>query len=263
MGAATRYASGMSCKPHVWLPLLFSGTVLTPVFWQDPALPKAFVDGAGWRVLTLADFVNVNGEADTWTERDGVITTTGKPIGGARSKQTFTNFEMVVEWKHHENGGNSGVFLWCPESAFTDLKPGTLPRSGIEVQVLDLGYEANWLREHGKRSDWFTSHGDVFPVGASKMVAFTPQITYTGEDGKDFTVGKPTSSRSFPTQRLVRPAGQWNHYYIRAVNGEVRLWVNGQEVCGGNQCSPAQGYLALEAEGAKTGYRNLRIRELP
>ena len=88
----------------------------------------------------------------------------------ARSKAPFTNFEMVLEWRHHEAGGNSGVFVWCPESAFTDLPPGTLPRSGIEVQVLDPGYETQWLQSKGKRSDWFTSHGDVFPVGASTMV---------------------------------------------------------------------------------------------
>ena len=61
----------------------------------------------------------------------------------------------------------------------------------------------------------------------------------------------------------MRPAGEWNHYYIRAINGEVRLWVNGTEVNGGTQCSPATGYLALEAEGARVEFRNVRIREVP
>ncbi len=231
---------------------------------QDPALlPRAFIDGAGWTALTLEDFVNVNGNDDTWTDRDGVIACTGKPIGGARSVKTYRNFEMVVEWKHHTHAGNSGIFLWCPESAFTDLPPGKLPRSGIEVQVLDLGYEENWQKSKGRHSDWFTSHGDVFPVGSSSMTAITPQIRYAAEDGSHYTVGKPDSKRSFPVRRLTRRAGEWNHYYIRAVNGEVRLWVNGEEVNGGTACSPAEGYLALEAEGAPVEFRNLRIRELP
>jgi len=225
-------------------------------------LPKAFVDGEGWTPLTLADFVDVNGDADTWTERDGVIVGTGKPNGGARSKTPWTNFEMVLEWKHHEHAGNSGVFVWCPESAFTDLPKGTLPRSGIEVQVLDLGYEEDWLKAKGKRSDWFTSHGDVFPVGASTMQPFTPSMTYV-EGGETFTAGGSKSTRSFPTKRLTRRAGEWNHYYVRAVNGEVRLWVNGEEVNGGTRCTPATGYLALEAEGAKVEFRNLRVRHLP
>jgi hypothetical protein len=230
---------------------------------QGNDLPKAFVNGEGWTKLSLKDFENVNGNADTWTEKDGVIICSGKPNGGARLKKQLTNFEMVVEWQHHVHGGNAGVFVWCPESAFTDLPPGTLPRSGIEVQVLDLGYEENWLKSKGKHSDWFTSHGDVFPVGGSKMTAFTPEITYQDENGKDFKVGNPKSSRSFPTERLTKPVGQWNHYYIRCINGEVRLWVNGKEVNGGNNCQPATGFLALESEGSRCDYRNLMIRELP
>jgi hypothetical protein len=230
---------------------------------RDQPLPKAFVTGEGWTALTLADFVNVNGDADTWIERDGAIACTGKPIGGARLAKSLTNFELVLEWRHLEHAGNSGVFLWCPESAFTDLPPGTLPRSGIEVQVLDLGYEEDWKDSKGSHSDWFTSHGDVFPVGGSSMRAFTPQIEYTDAAGAKYVVGSPDSSRSFPTKRLTRGAGQWNHYYVRAIHGEVRLWVNGEEVNGGNQCTPGTGYLALEAEGAPVEFRNLRLRELP
>lgn len=229
----------------------------------EPApLARAFVDGAGWTELSLDDFVNVNGDETTWREEEGVIVCTGKPIGGARTKDTYGNFEMVVEWRHSTHAGNSGVFLWCPESAFTDLKPGQLPRSGIEVQVLDLGYEENWEKNKGVPSDWFTSHGDVFPVGASKMTAFTPQITYE-RGSESYVVGKPASTRSFPTKRLTRPAGEWNHYYIRAINGEVRLWVNGEEVNGGRDCRPDEGYLALEAEGAEVSFRNIRVRRLP
>lgn len=245
--------------------LLAAGCLVVPPFALQPAapLPKAFVTGEGWRPLGLADFVAVNGAPDTWSEQDGVIVCTGKPLGGARSQHPLTNFELVLEWRHLELAGNSGVFLWCPEAAFTDLPPGQLPRSGIEVQVLDLDYEARWLRDKGKHSDWFTSHGDVFPVGSSTMKAFTPTATYEADDGTKFTVGNPDSSRSFPTRRLTRPAGQWNHYYVRAIHGEVRLWVNGEEVNGGTQCTPAQGYLALEAEGARVEFRNLRLRELP
>jgi hypothetical protein len=255
----------MSITPrHLSLLALAAGITLSEVALQgDAPLEKAFVTGAGWTPLHLDDFVNVNGETDTWTENDGVIVGTGKPLGGARTKRQYTNFEMVVQWKHHVHAGNSGVFLWCPESAFTDLPPGNLPRSGIEVQVLDLGYEDDWRASKGSHSDWFTSHGDVFPVGTSTMQAFTPMIEYVAADGERYKVGNAKSSRSFPTRRLTRGKGEWNHYYIRAINGEVRLWVNGEEVNGGNRCTPAMGYLALEAEGSRVEFRNLRIRELP
>ena len=51
--------------------------------------------------------------------------------------------------------------------------------------------------------------------------------------------------------------------YVRAINGEIRLWVNGEEVSGGRNVRPATGYLCLESEGAPVEFKELRIRELP
>ena len=78
-----------------------------------------------------------------------------------------------------------------------------------------------------------------------------------------FPPSSPNGRRSFPTEDRSRGVGEWNHYYIRAINGEVRLWVNGREVSGGSDCTPCSGYLCLESEGSPLEFRNLRIRELP
>lgn len=219
--------------------------------------------GPGWRDLTKADFENVNCDPDTWTWTDGMVQCTGKPVGVIRTKKEFTNLELVAQWRHLKPAGNSGIFLWATAEGMKDLKPNALPRIGIEVQVLDIGYETNWEKSKGKPSDWFTSHGDVFPVGGSKMKAITPQITYTRDDGSTYVVGKPDSSRSFPTKRITKPSGEWNHYYVRAVNGEVELWVNGEKVNGGKNCEPNKGFLCLESEGSPVEFKGLRIHELP
>jgi hypothetical protein len=228
---------------------------------------KAFINGTGpgWRAMTEADFTNVNCKPDTWTfGKDGLIKCTGKPVGVIRTKKQVTNLELVVQWRHMKHAGNSGVFLWAMPKSIENLEAGKgrLP-AGIEVQVLDLGYETNWEESKGKPSDWFTSHGDVFPTGGARMKPFTPEIVYTRADGTKYTVGKPNNRRSFPTQRLTNGVGKWNHYYIRAINGEVRLWVNGVEVSGGKDCKPATGYLCLESEGSPIEFKGLRIRELP
>src|SRR5262245_49070620 len=76
---------------------------------QDPQnLPKAFVDGTGlgWRSLEEGDFANVNCRPDTWTWKGKVLFCTGQPIGVMRTRQLFTNFELVVEWRHLRSGGN-------------------------------------------------------------------------------------------------------------------------------------------------------------
>ena len=80
---------------------------------------------------------------------------------------------------------------------------------------------------------------------------------------KPFPPLSPDGSRSFPSQNLSKGAGEWNQYYVRGINGEIRLWVNGTEVSGGQDCNPSQGYLCLESEGAPVEFRNLFDRELP
>jgi hypothetical protein len=213
--------------------------------------PKAFIDGQGpdWKTLGKGDFVNVNCNEDTWKfNDDGLIQCTGKPVGVIRSKDEITNFELVATWRHLESGGNSGIFVWGTEESLSKLKPGQLPH-GIEVQVLDVGYAEKYEKDTGKKPDWFTSHGDVFPVGKSKMKPFPPT--------------SPSGERSFPKKSLVKTTGEWNHYYVRAINGEVRLWVNGEEVSGGSDCNPKSGYLCLESEGAPVEFKNVKLRLLP
>jgi hypothetical protein len=234
-------------------PLVLALSLLTPAFAESPAaLPKAFIDGTGlgWRDLTQKDFTNVNCDPGTWTWTNGLIKCTGTPIGVMRTTQQITNLELVVEWRHLKPAGNSGVFLWAtPESIkVLEAGQGRLP-TGIEVQILDHGYTEKYEKESGKKADWFTTNGDVFPTGSTKLKPFPPV--------------SPGGDRSFPRKNLSKGAGEWNHYYVRAINGEVRLWVNGEEVSGGNSAQPATGYLCLESEGSPIEFRNLRIRELP
>lgn len=216
-----------------------------------PAAPKAFIDGhnLGWKQLTGDDFVNVNCDESTWTWKGGDVHCTGTPIGVTRTKTPVTNFELVAEWRHLKFAGNSGIFVWVSEKALQDLKKGSLPRGGIEVQVLDHGYTEQYEKQSKKKADWFTTNGDVFSVGTSKMTPFPP----VAKDGR----------RSFPRKNLSKGINEWNHYYVRAINGEVRLWVNGEEVSGGNNCDPRTGFLCLESEGSPIDFKNLRIRELP
>ncbi|HCS50393.1 DUF1080 domain-containing protein [Rubinisphaera sp.] len=220
---------------------------------DDKAVHSAAITGnePGFRDLTADDFVNVNCAEDTWQWKENTLYCTGIPTGVLRTKKQFTNCEIVAEWCHRKPGGNSGIFLWTTEASIEKLesegKPG-LPH-GVEVQILDLDYGPQYEERTGKKGDWFTSHGDIFPVGVTRMTLFEPL--------------SPNGSRSFPSENRSRGANEWNHYYVRAINGEVRLWVNGGEVSGGKDCQPASGYICLESEGAPIEFRKLRIRELP
>ncbi len=210
-------------------PILMALTLRAlPVMAADPAFRPLFNgrDLRGW--------VNVNCAPETFTVRDGMIHCDGVPTGALRTERQYENFILELEWRHLKAGGNAGVFIWS----------GPMPALGqpflraIEVQVLDHGY--------GK-SDWFTTHGDIFPIHGSTMKPFSPS----------------RGDRSFPKESRSLGAPDWNHYRIVATNGVIRLSVNGVEVSGGSACQWRRGYIALESEGGIVDWRHLRIQELP
>ncbi|MGL4551529.1 MAG: 3-keto-disaccharide hydrolase [Gemmataceae bacterium] len=230
---------------------LAAATSAVPADGPPAGLKKAFVDGTGpgWVPLGGEDFTDVNGDKDTWGwKADGSARCTGTPVGVTRSQKAYTNFELVLEWMHEKPAGNSGVFVWTPKESLDALKRNQLP-GGIEVQILDHGYKTNYEKDGKRKADWFTTNGDVFSVGKSKLKPFAP----ASKDGR----------RSFPRKETTLGHGNWNHYYIRAVNGEVRLWVNGEEVSGGSGADPRTGHLCLESEGSPIQFKNIRLRELP
>lgn len=182
----------------------------------------------------LKGWVNVNCAPETWTVKDGLLHCDGVPTGALRTERQYENFILELEWRHLKPGGNAGVFIWAgPLSA-----PGQPFLRAIEVQVLDHAY--------GK-SDWFTTHGDVFPIHGSAMKPF----------------GRHNGQRSFPSEERSKGSPEWNHYRISCQDGILRLAVNGKEVSGGEDCTWRKGYIALESEGGQVDWRNLRIKELP
>jgi hypothetical protein len=191
----------------------------------------------------LAGWVNVNCAPETWSVREGVIHCTGEPTGALRTERQYENFILELEWRHLRRSGNSGVFVWGSPIA----APGVPFLRGIEVQVLDHGYAADYEKQTGKKSDWFTTHGDVFPIHGATMKPF----------------GRHHGERSFPSEDRSKASPEWNHYRIVASNGVIRLNVNGQEVSGGENCNYRKGYLALESEGSPVEFRNVRLQELP
>lgn len=191
----------------------------------------------------LTGWTNINCAPETWSVRDGKIYCTGKPVGGLRTVKQYENFIVELEWRHLQRSGNSGFFAWG--SAIN--APGVPFLRGIEVQMLDHGYAEDFEKKNGKKSDWFTVHGDVFAIHGATM---------------DY-VGKTNGKRSFPTEDRSKPSPEWNHYRIVANNGALRLHVNGKEISGGDNANYRKGYLALESEGAPVEFQNLRIKELP
>lgn len=189
----------------------------------------------------LAGWTNINTGPDTWRWGDGLLMTTGKPLGVMCSDRMYENFVLHVEWMHLEAGGNSGVFIWSnADPSENDRLP-----DGVEVQMLELDYPKLHVRNGVQLSDDYV-HGQLF-----------------GVDGVQIVPDNPTGVRSSSVEKRALGRGNWNTYDVVAVDGVVKLSVNGKFVNGLRNSSRRKGYLCMEAEGAAIHFRNLWIMELP
>jgi hypothetical protein len=202
------------------------------------APPAGFVDLFNGK--DLAGWVDVNTSPQTWSVRAGELVCSGRPIGVMRSERQYENVVLHVEWMHVEPGGNSGVFIW------SNARPGEsrLP-DGVEVQMLELDWVKLNARD-GKEPPIAYVHGELFGVGG---VTIVPE--------------NPRGERSMSVENRCLGRGQWNTYDVVAVDGVVKLAVNGKFVNGVSRSSRRKGYLCLESEGAEIHFRNIRILELP
>jgi hypothetical protein len=153
----------------------------------------------------------------------------------------YENFILHIEWMHTEPGGNSGVFVW------SGARPGEKNRlpDGVEVQMLELDWPKLNMRDGVMPTDSYVS-GELFGVGGVTTVADNPR-----------------AARSRSVEMRCLPRGQWNTYDVVAVDGVIKLAINGKFVNGIAKSSQKKGYLCLESEGAKIHFRNIRILELP
>ena len=211
--------------------ILAAGTLIALLSAWTPQDEPGFMPLFNGR--NLDGWVSVNCAQSTWSVRDGMIYSTGKPICELRTGRMFENFVLELEYQHLDPQGNAGVFIWG--DALT--APGQPFVRAIEVQILD-----------GRNTENYTSHGDVFAIHGARM---TPDRPHPGG-----------WMRSLPIERRARPAGEWNHYRITANNGTIKLAVNGKDVSGGYDITPRKGYIHLESEGGRVLYRNLRVKEL-
>ncbi len=60
----------------------------------------------------------------------------------------------------------------------------------------------------------------------------------------------------------VKPAGEWNMVEITARGKRLTLWVNGAVTCQFDDCGMPQGRVALEGEGYRIEFRNLKVKAL-
>jgi hypothetical protein len=68
--------------------------------------------------------------------------------------------------------------------------------------------------------------------------------------------------RAQMTENRVKPAAEWNEYDITCQGSKISLAVNGKTVSEFTETDVKKGYIALEAEGFRIEFRNVRVKPL-
>lgn len=66
-----------------------------------------------------------------------------------------------------------------------------------------------------------------------------------------------------PSERRMKPAGEWNTIEVTARGKTLSVWFNGAVTCTFPDCEVPKGYVALESEGYKVEFRNVKLKPEP
>ena len=168
---------------------------------------------------------------DLFYVEDGLMNTLGDPFGYIRTKESYSSYELHLEWRWTDEPSNSGVLL------HVQGKEMIFPHC-VEAQLM-----------HGKAGDFV-----LMGKGAAITVNDSTYLV-TSEERRYLAIPKFEDSSE-------NPAGEWNSYDITCRDGIIELRVNGVLQNKGTEVSLTEGNIALQSEGGPMQFRNIYLKPL-
>jgi len=153
---------------------------------------------------------------------DGVIRISGSPFGYMRTKESYSDYKLNVEWRWPSEATNSGIFIHAQE-------PDSIWLRCIECQ-LKTG-----------------NAGDFVCMNGSDMKEKT--------DKSKIVVSKYAASSE-------KPAGEWNTMEVVCRGNEISVYVNGILQNKGTGLNISKGSVCLQSEGKDIEFRNVFLKKL-
>ena len=191
-------------------------------------------DLTGWHV----DVPNADDNPDikpTFIVRDGNLVSLGSPQGHIITDARYKNYRLEVEYRFAGKPGNCGVLVHA-----------SIPRS--LYKMFPMSIEAQMNHKHA---------GDFWCI--VEDITVPDMVKRRGPKEKwGITEGKARRILNL-TDDSEKPLGEWNNYVIECFEDSVKVWVNGDLVNLGSNCTVTSGQIALQAEGAEVEFRKLML----
>jgi hypothetical protein len=219
--------------------LSFSLLMLILLFACGPSGPKTKslfngVDLTGWHMDVPAKDINPD-TADAFIVRDSMLVSLGVPGGHLITDSVFRNYRLKVEYRFAGEPGNCGVLVHAstPRALY-----GMFPQS-LEVQMM-----------HENAGDFWCIVEDISVPDMEKRRG--PKEEWGITEGKKRRIENLTDGSE-------NPAGDWNTMIIECFENEIKIWVNGDLVNYGFDCTADRGHIALQAEGSEVEFRKIEL----
>lgn len=165
--------------------------------------------------------------------RNGLLVSMGTPGGHLITDKVYRNYRLEVEYRFAAKPGNCGVLVHAstPRALYK-----MFPKS-IEVQM-----------QHQSAGDFWCIGEDITVPDMEARRG--PREEWGGTEGKRRQIKNLTDGSE-------KPVGEWNTMVIECVGSAVKVWVNGDLVNYGYDCTADRGQIALQAEGSEVEFRKL------
>ncbi len=204
---------------------------------QNQSKTESLLNGqdlSGWHM----DVPAMDSNPDTlkpFIVRDGMIVSLGDPRGHLISDSVFSNYRLEVEYRFPGAPGNCGVLVYASTPrALVNMFPQSL-----EVQML-----------HENAGDFWCIVEDITVPDMEARRG--PKENWGG------TAGKARHIKNL-TDGSEKPLGEWNTMIIECLGRELKVWVNGDLVNYGYDCTADKGQIALQAEGSEVEFRKIEL----
>ncbi len=172
---------------------------------------------------------------DPFLVRNGLLVSLGTPQGHLITDAEFKDYRLEVQYRFAGKPGNCGVLVHAstPRALYE-----MFPKS-IEVQMMHENAGDFWCIVQDIRTD--------------NMVARRGP-----ESGWGITEGKERRIMNL-TDGSEKALGEWNRMVIECLEDKIKVWVNGELVNYGYDCTTDSGHIAVQAEGAEVEFRKIYL----